>query len=280
MNHSVIDQALIQWLNDIAKRAGEAILAVYEQSELGIETKSDATPVTRADMHANAVIEAGLQLLPEQYPILSEESVHASFDERRDWSRYWLVDPLDGTQEFINRNGEFSVNIGLIENSYPLFGMVYIPATNTSYWGGKELGAFRQKDNQLPVAIHPRTFNPEQDVVVLGSRSYGTDRAKAYLKQLQSFYSNLEFNPVGSALKSCFIADGQADIYPRIGPTSEWDTGAVQAVVEGAGGLFLNPEGERFSYNRKESLVNSDFLVIGDTSINWRAFWNKDFIPD
>ena len=275
----MIDQALVQKLEDIARKAGEAILEIYQQDDLGIQTKSDTTPVTRADLRANAVIEAGLESLPAQYPILSEESVHTPFEQRRHWHRYWLVDPLDGTKEFINRNGQFTVNIALIEDGYPLFGMVHVPASNTSYWGGKGLGAFRQRDDQPPVSIRPRPFAPDREVVVLGSRSYGTERARSYLQKLKSFYPGLEPRGVGSALKSCFIADGQADIYPRLGPTSEWDTGAVQAVVEGSGGLFLNPEGERFAYNRKEDLKNSDFLVIGDSSMDWRAFWNKETIP-
>lgn len=275
----MIDQALVQQLEDIARAAGKAILEVYEQEDLGVETKSDATPVTKADMKANAVIEAGLKSLSVQYPVLSEESAHTPYPERKNWQRYWLVDPLDGTQEFINRNGQFTVNIGLVENGYPIFGMVHIPAINTSYWGGLGKGAFRQRDDQPPVAIRPRTFTPEKDVIVLGSRSYHSDQAKAYLKQLEQFYPNLQAKNVGSALKSCYIADGQADIYPRIGPTSEWDTAAVQAVVEGAGGLFLNSKGERFVYNQEESLKNGNFLVIGDTSIDWRAFWNKEMIP-
>lgn len=275
----MIDQALVQQLEDIARAAGEAILEVYEQGDLRIERKSDATPVTKADKKANAIIEAGLGSLSVQYPILSEESDHPPFAERKNWQRYWLVDPLDGTQEFINRNGQFTVNIGLVENGYPVFGMVHIPATNTSYWGGLGLGSFRQRDDQPPVAIRPRTFTSEKDMIVLGSRSYHSDKARAYLRQLGNFYPNLQAKSVGSALKSCYVADGQADMYPRIGSTSEWDTAAVQAVVEGAGGLFLNPEGERFAYNQKESLDNGNFLVIGDTSIDWRAFWNKETIP-
>ena len=270
----MIDQALVQALEEIARQAGRAILSVYDQDELGVETKEDSTPVTKADLKANVIIEEGLKKLSPQYPILSEESAHTAYEERKLWHRYWLVDPLDGTQEFINGNGQFSVNIALIEEGYPLFGMVHIPTTNTSYWGGKGMGAFRQKDDQPPVAIHPRPFNHSGDVVVLGSRSYGTERAQQYLEQLKTIFPNLEPRKVGSALKSCHIAEGLADIYPRLGPTSEWDTGAVQAVVEGAGGLFLNPEGERFAYNWKESLTNSDFLVLGDPSLNWQQFWN------
>ncbi len=270
----MIDQALVQALQDIARQAGQAILSVYDQKDLGIETKQDSTPVTKADLKANAIIEDGLRQLPVDYPILSEESDKTPYEERRHWQRYWLVDPLDGTKEFIKRNGQFSVNIALIEKGYPLFGVVHIPVTNTTYWGGTELGAFRQKDDQPPVAIHPRAFDPQREVVILGSRSFGNERAQNYLEQLRQVFPNLQSRKVGSSLKSCQIAEGSADIYPRLGPTSEWDTGAVQAVVEGAGGLLLNPEGERFAYNRKESLLNSDFLVLGDASIDWTPFWN------
>lgn len=257
----------------IAREAGEAILAVYHQADVGIQTKADATPVTHADLAANRVIAEGLRNLSVKYPLLSEESDHSPWQERKNWQRYWLVDPLDGTQEFINRNGEFSVNIALMENHYPLLGVVHIPTTDTTYWGGKGLGAWKQDQFSKRHAIHPRQLAREQEVIVLGSRSYGTEAARNYLNSLKSIYPGLKYRKVGSALKSCLIAEGQADIYPRLGPTSEWDTGAVQGVVEGAGGVFLNPEGQRFSYNMKESLINTDFLVLGDQSINWAKFW-------
>ncbi|OED42229.1 3'(2'),5'-bisphosphate nucleotidase [Endozoicomonas sp. (ex Bugula neritina AB1)] len=274
----MIDKILIQQLEEIARQAGLAILSVYDQEDLGIQTKQDSTPVTEADLKANAIIEEGLKSLSVQYPILSEESPHTPYTERKHWHRYWLVDPLDGTQEFIKRNGQFSVNIALIEEGYPLFGMVHIPTTNTSYWGGKGMSAFRQKDDQPPLTIHPRPLDSSGEVIILGSRSYATDRAQRYLEQLKNIYPTLTSRKVGSSLKSCHIAEGQADIYPRLGPTSEWDTAAVQAVVEGAGGLFLNPEGQRFAYNWKESLLNSDFLVLGDSDIDWSSFWNKDML--
>ena len=256
-------------------------LEIYQEDDLGIQHKSDETPVTKADLAANAVIEKGLSALPAQYPILSEESTHTALKERSQWQRYWLVDPLDGTQEFINRNGQFSVNIALMEKSsdgrsYPLFGMVHIPVTNTTYWGGKGFGAFKQIANEPVEAIQPRRLQSDSEVVVLCSRSYKTQRAADFGEQLKIIYPTMEFKAVGSALKSCHIAEGIADIYPRLGPTSEWDTGAVQGVVEGAGGLLLDPAGERFSYNFKESLLNSDFLVIGDPSHHWQAYWNQD----
>lgn len=266
-------ESLIPGLVRIAREAGKQILAVYHQEDIGIETKADRTPLTRADLAANAVIVNELTSLPIKYPLLSEESDHPSWQERKNWQRYWLIDPLDGTQEFINRNGEFSVNIALVENNHPLLGIVHIPTTDTTYWGGKSIGAWKQGKDGLAQAIRPRKFAPEKEVVVLGSRSYGTEAASHYLDWLKTLYPDLISRKVGSALKSCLIAEGLADIYPRLGPTSEWDTGAVQGVVEGAGGLFLNPQGQRFSYNRKESLINPDFLVLGDQSIQWGDFW-------
>ncbi|WBA82007.1 3'(2'),5'-bisphosphate nucleotidase CysQ [Endozoicomonas sp. GU-1] len=266
-------ETLIPELVHIAREAGKGILAVYQQDDLGVQTKADTTPVTKADLAANAVIVNGLEGLPVTYPLLSEESDHPSWQERRNWQRYWLIDPLDGTKEFINRNGEFSVNIALIENNYPLLGIVHLPATDTTYWGGKSLGAWKQVNDGVANEIRPRKFAPQKEVIVLGSRSYGTEQASHYLNALKAVYPGLISRKVGSALKSCLIAEGQADIYPRLGPTSEWDTGAVQAVVEGAGGLFLNPDGQRFSYNLKESLINPDFLVLADKTIQWNNFW-------
>ena len=266
-------ESLTPELVHIAREAGKRILAVYHQDDLGVQTKSDTTPVTNADLAANAVIVDGLNSLSIKYPLLSEESAHPPWQERRSWQRYWLIDPLDGTKEFINRNGEFSVNIALIENNYPLLGIVHIPTTDTTYWGGISFGAWKQDKDGVAQTIQPREFAPEKQVIVLGSRSYGTTEARNYLNSLKAIYPGLTSRNVGSALKSCLIAEGLADIYPRLGPTSEWDTGAVQGIVEGAGGLFLNPDGQRFSYNMKESLINPDFLVLGDRTIQWQSFW-------
>ena len=271
---------LIKAVREIARKAGDVILEVYEKQELGIQKKADATPVTQADFRANEVIEKHLLRLEVGYPILSEESTHADLSVRQTWGRYWLVDPLDGTQEFINGNGQFTVNIALMEKadngcSYPLFGVVYVPVTRTTYWGGKQSGAFKQVGNEPVESIKPRSLDSD-NVVVLGSRTYGTTGAAEFIEQLREIYPGLTARKVGSALKSCLVAEGEADIYPRIGPTSEWDTAAVQGVVEGAGGVLLSPAGERFAYNFKDNLVNSDFLVIGDTSTDWQSFWNPD----
>ncbi|WP_422139520.1 3'(2'),5'-bisphosphate nucleotidase CysQ [Endozoicomonas sp. ALC020] len=275
----MFDNKLIESVKQIAREAGEAILTLYHQQDLGVQHKSDKTPVTVADLKANEVIERGLKALDVQYPILSEESEHTAFTERCQWERYWLVDPLDGTQEFINGNGQFTVNIALMEKSedgrsYPVLGVVHVPDENTIYWGGSDLGAFKQTEDQPAVSITPRSFQPGKETVALGSRSYGTERAAVFIEKLRALYPNLEVRPVGSALKSCHVAEGLADIYPRLGPTSEWDTAAAQAILEGAGGLLLDPHGKRFSYNFKESLLNSDFLVVGDRTQDWSKIWN------
>ncbi len=279
----MIDPSLIDAVKQIARKAGDAILDIYDQDDRGIQTKADETPVTRADLKANDIIVNDLQMLQELYPILSEESDHDSLELRKSWQRYWLVDPLDGTQEFINRNGQFTVNIALMEKaengrSYPLFGMVHVPVGNISYWGGQTLGAFRQMDDEPIVAIKPRSFKPEQEAVALGSRSYKTERAVQFAQYLETIFPNLEIRAVGSSLKTCQVAEGTADFYPRLGPTSEWDTGAPQGVIEGAGGALLDPEGNRFSYNYKESLLNSDFLVMGDVTMPWRSFWKSEVL--
>ena len=265
-------ESLLPQIIHIARAAGEAILAVYAQDDVGIRTKADATPVTKADFAANQVIADRLAEL-SQYPVLSEESEHKPWQERQNWQRYWLVDPLDGTREFIKRNGEFSVNIALIEGNYPLFGVFHLPFFRTTYWGGAGLGAWKQENGAEAMAITTRTFQPEKEVVALSSRSHITEATAHYLEALQAVYPNMTLKKVGSSLKSCLVAEGLADIYPRLGPTCEWDTGAVQAIVEGAGGVLLMPDGQRFTYNAKESLVNGDFIVLGDPSIGWSEFW-------
>ena len=238
-----------------------------------MQTKSDATPVTKADFAANAVIVKRLNSLSVKYPVLSEESEQMEWSVRQQWQRYWLVDPLDGTKEFINRNGQFTVNIALIDQHYPVLGIVYVPCADTIYYGGLDFGAWKQEGSSKAVPISSRKFEPENEVIALGSRSYGSERAQQYIDSLKKRYPNLELRKVGSSLKMCTVAEGAADLYPRLGPTSEWDTGAAQAVVEGAGGLFLNKAGQRFSYNQKESLINPDFLVVGDNNAGRQAFW-------
>jgi 3'(2'), 5'-bisphosphate nucleotidase len=256
-------ERLIPELLALARRAGAAILEVYRQP-IDVVTKADASPLTIADLRSHQIITAGLAELEPAMPILSEESSDVPFATRATWSRYWLVDPLDGTKEFLKRNDEFTVNIALIEGHAPRLGIVYVPAQGVVYWGGSAVGAFRQADRDPiePIRVTARAATPLR---VVGSRSHGSDELATALERLGPH----ELVPLGSSLKFCSIAEGRADIYPRFGPTSEWDTAAAQAVVEGAGGRVLDGQGRPLRYNTKESVLNPYFVAFGDTSRDW-----------
>jgi 3'(2'), 5'-bisphosphate nucleotidase len=260
----VVQAELLQEVVVLAQRAGNAILSVYgEQFE--VTHKSDQSPLTMADLRSHEVISQGLRALTPEQPVLSEEASDISFEQRRQWPRYWLVDPLDGTKEFVSRNGEFTVNIALIENHVPVLGVVHVPVTNTTYTGATGLGAYRQIDGQTPEPLHVRSpaANPLR---IVGSRSHRGDTLDQYLPKLAPY----ELVAVGSSLKFCLVAEGSADFYPRFGPTSEWDTAAAQAVVEAAGGVVIKTNGEPLRYNTKADLLNPHFLVYGDRSRDWR----------
>lgn len=260
---------LLPGVIDLAGRAGDAILEVYNGavSDYGVEQKDDKSPLTQADLAAHDLIVEGLRALTPDMPILSEESGEIACEERRQWTRYWLVDPLDGTREFIKRNGEFTVNIALIEDGVPIMGAVFAPVLDTFYYGIRDEGACKQKRGGEAQAIHVVPLG-DGPVRVAGSRSHANERLVAYLDNL----GDHELRPMGSSLKSCLVAEGAADLYPRIGPTSEWDTGAAQAVVEAAGGRVTDTDGKPLRYNQKESLLNPDFLVFGDDSRDWTAY--------
>lgn len=250
---------------DIAREAGHKILEIYE-TDYAIEHKDDRTPLTDADMAAHHHIEAGLQTLTPDIPILSEESASIPFEERKQWSRYWLVDPLDGTREFIKRNGEFTVNIALIDEQEAVLGVVHVPVSGVSYFGARGQGAWRRDGDGKPERIQTREI-PDKPTIA-GSRSFRGD-------SLNNFLGNLgehEFISMGSALKSCLVAEGRADVYPRFGPTSEWDTAAAQCVVEEAGGVITDVDMRRMRYNTKESLLNPHFFVSGDPDKDWSVY--------
>jgi 3'(2'), 5'-bisphosphate nucleotidase len=253
-------------LLDLIRQAGDAILEIYD-SEFEIETKKDNSPLTAADLASHHLIVTNLEKLTPEIPILSEESAKIPYDTRKNWSRYWLIDPLDGTREFIKRNGEFTVNIALIEDNRPRFGAVYAPVLKTLYYGTPGQGASKQIENAPPqkISVAERCREP---ALVAGSRSHAGDSLKLFLQNLGEH----ELVSMGSSLKLCLVAEGKADIYPRLGPTSEWDTAAAQAVVEAAGGQVTTLEIEPLKYNTKESLLNPHFLVFGDASVNWSAF--------
>lgn len=240
----------------IARQAGEKILEVYARDDFDTRLKADDSPLTEADIAAHHIIVDGLTALDANIPILSEESADISWQERQHWSRYWLVDPLDGTKEFIKRNGEFTVNIALIENHQPVMGVVYAPVLDIVYVGSEQ-GAFRI-DSSGSKAIHVKPHQPGEIWKVVGSRSHAGDSLLAYLDALGEH----EMVAMGSSLKLCLVAEGQAHVYPRLGPTSEWDTAAAHAVVNAAGGRVVQADSDEvLLYNSKESLLNPHFIV-------------------
>jgi 3'(2'), 5'-bisphosphate nucleotidase len=253
----------------LAKKAGAAIMDVYEGDErrdFGATTKIDNSPLTQADLRAHEIIVLGLQSLTPQWPVLSEESADVPFSERVQWQTYWLVDPLDGTKEFVSRNGEFTVNIALIHNHAPIMGVVYVPVPDALYVGGAGQGAFKQVGSGELASIKP-TVPAKIPPRVVGSRSHRGELLDAYLTRL----GDHELVSMGSSLKFCLLAEGRADLYPRLGPTSEWDTAAAQAVVEGAGGIVCLLDGSPLRYNTKAEILNPHFFVYADQSRDWLA---------
>jgi len=248
----------------IARIAGEAILEVYASADPGTTTKADSSPLTQADLRAHGVIQAGLESLTPELPVLSEESAEVPYEVRRTWERYWLVDPLDGTKEFLARNGEFTVNIALIVGHHPALGVVYVPARDTLYWGVPGEGAWRSVGGATAVPIRARA-RAASPVRVVASRSHRGSELDPFLAHLGPH----ELVAVGSALKLCMVAEGTADVYPRLGPTSEWDTAAAHAIVVAAGGTVVMTDGEPLRYNTHAGMLNPDFLVYADRSRNW-----------
>ncbi len=258
------EQEFLAPLVAIAERAGQGILAVYD-TDFDVTEKGDSSPLTQADLAAHREIVASLHELTPDLPVLSEESAEIPWGERRHWERYWLVDPLDGTKEFIKRNGEFTVNIALIENGKPVAGVVHVPVKGTTYMGADGAGAFKREGNGGQAPIHVRI--PARAVPrVVASRSHRGPDVDAYLERLGEH----EIVSMGSSLKLCLVAEGVADVYPRLGPTSEWDTAAAHAVVAAAGGTVVEAvSGETLRYNAKETLLNPYFIVYGDNKRDW-----------
>lgn len=256
-------KSLVDPVSDLARQAGAAILEVYAGS-FDVTNKADSSPLTIADLRAHEIIVKGLSAITPNIPVLSEEASDISFEQRREWSRYWLVDPLDGTKEFVSRNGEFTVNIALVDEHRVVFGVVFVPVNDTLYVGVREHGAYKQVGSQPRMAIGA-TSPAASPLRLVGSRSHRDSTLDAHLPKLEP----CEFLAVGSSLKFCLVAEGAADLYPRFGPTSEWDTAAAQAVVEAAGGAVVKLDGSPLSYNTKAELLNPHFLVFGDTSKDW-----------
>jgi 3'(2'), 5'-bisphosphate nucleotidase len=256
-------------LVDLARRAGDAILDIYH-TDFEVETKDDESPLTKADLAAHRVIAEGLAALTPDVPLVSEESSPPDFATRSRWQRYWLVDPLDGTKEFISKNGEFTVNIALIEHGRPVFGVVGVPAQGTVYSGDVAAGAAFRHDGDGRQALHGRPMEEGAPVVVVASRSHGGERLERYLEQLGEVFPEVSRTPVGSSLKLCILAEGRADLYPRLGPTSEWDIAAAHAVLQAAGGAVWAVDGSPIRYNAKESFLNAEFFAVADAGFPWQ----------
>jgi 3'(2'), 5'-bisphosphate nucleotidase len=250
----------IELLKEIAVEAGNEILKIYHDERLSkeIENKSDNSPLTLADKASNKVIVSSLSKSFPEIPILSEEEKHVDFAERANWKKFWLVDPLDGTKEFIKRNGEFTVNIALIDKGYPVLGIIYAPVFDTIYVGDV-LEKIAYKIDREGVQTELKVNYKSEKRIAVGSRSHSSQEEADLLKT----YDVVDTISVGSSLKFCMVAEGKADIYYRHGPTMEWDTGAGQAIVEASGGTVTNMQTQkRFQYN-KENLLNGSFLVKG-----------------
>ena len=256
---------LIEPIVALAIDAGRAILEVYS-TDFDVQNKDDESPLTQADLASNRCFVGGLETLTPDVPIISEESGLPGFDERSRWDRYWLIDPLDGTREFVNRNGEFTVNIALIDNQRPVLGVVHVPVHDKTYVGCDGLGSDVRHNGETPRPIHVAASS-STPVRVVGSRSHRGASLDAYLARLGEH----DMVPMGSSLKFCVVAEGGADLYPRLGPTSEWDTAAAQAVVEQAGGSVVTLDGKPMKYNTKDDILNPYFFVTGASDRDWLA---------
>ena len=256
--------ALLPAVIDIARRAAGAILEVYD-GEFAVEHKDDRSPLTAADRAAHGVIVAGLQALTPQWPVLSEESVAVPYAQRRAWQRYWLVDPLDGTREFVKRNGEFTVNIALIDAGRPVLGVVQVPVRGEVYAAAEGVGAYHLAADGVRRELRVADYQGGP-LRVVASRSHGSPE----LAQLLAALPGHQIVSIGSSLKICLVAAGEADFYPRHGPTSEWDTAAAQCVLEQAGGQLTDFALRPLRYN-KESNLNAPFLAFGAGERPWQA---------
>jgi 3'(2'), 5'-bisphosphate nucleotidase len=261
--------ALLEQVIDVAKQAGALILEVYGAAHIASEKKADDSPLTQADLRSHRSIVAALGTLQPMLPVLSEESSAEELRQRHSWQRYWLVDPLDGTKEFLSRNGEFTVNIALIDAGVPVLGVIQLPVKHIVYAGARGRGALRidADGSRSTIKVQAPSSEPPR---VLGSRSH---RNAALAPVLERFGAH-ELLSIGSSIKFCLVAEGSADLYPRLGPTSEWDTAAGHAVLEAAGGTLRRvADGEPLRYNQHEGLLNPDFVAFGDERIGAR--WER-----
>jgi len=253
-------RSLLEATIRLAKQAGVDILKVYQQKHVNVQQKSNHSPLTEADLRAHHTLVSGLKKLTPALPILSEEDCDIDYAERKTWGTYWLIDPLDGTREFLQRNDEFVVCIALIKNQQPVLGVIYAPVFDDCYFAGEGVGAFKLQQRDW----HPiKTKSPRQSLnVVMGRRKY-RQAVRDYLSKLGDY----QLLRMGSAIKFGLVAEGKADLYLRLGKTSEWDTAAGQCIVEQAGGRVVDLSGESLHYNAKRSLLNPHFIAVGDPQL-------------
>lgn len=262
---------LVDELDRLARKAATAILDVYGKDDFAVQYKDDASPLTEADLESHRILTAGLERLQPQLPVLSEENAaQIHYRTRRAWDRYWLVDPLDGTREFLKRNGEFTVNIALIEFGRPVIGVVHVPVSGKSYIGRMEAHAELRRNTNQSRAIRVSGGSSGRRLRIVGSRSHGGGELDGFARTLGKH----EFLAIGSSLKFCLVAEGRADAYLRLRPTSEWDTAAGHAVLAAAGGTVTDLDGLPLRYNARESLINPSFLASGDLARDFLAAAN------
>ncbi len=272
----IIMEALLKDVVYIAREAGKEILEIYSTDDFGVQIKGDDSPLTKADLAAHDIIVGFLEKNYPAIPSFSEESTDIPFELRRQWKQCFIIDPLDGTKEFIEKNGDFTVNIGLIENGKCILGVIYLPVLDILYFAADGLGAFKQEQDQPAYKINVRKLhqkNGKNHITVVASRRHGLDKVKMLCKNFASY----DLTSRGSSLKMCLIAEGSADFYPRLALTAEWDTAAAQAIVEQAGGRIVQLDFSEMTYNQKENILNPFFLVLGDPSFNWK---NELVIPE
>ncbi|VAW84790.1 3'(2'),5'-bisphosphate nucleotidase [hydrothermal vent metagenome] len=247
----------------IAEQAAVAISDIYHK-EYSIIKKIDHSPLTDADLASHQIIEEGLLALTPELPLISEEGTEPPFDERQQWQSYWLVDPLDGTREFINKTDEFVINIALINNNKPVLGVIHVPVTGVVYYAVQGYGAFKKNKGKEPEKIRSKVWDGGKIRIVASSRA-----SNIHYQNLKKCLNDSETIIMGAALKSCLVAEGAADLYVRYGETSEWDTAAAQIIVDESGGALMALDGLPLQYNRTSSLLNESFIVVGDRHHDW-----------
>lgn len=275
----MLDLQLLNAVNQIAIAAGNEILEVYNSGQaIEVTAKQDDSPLTDADRRANRVIVERLAILTPDIPVLSEESDAIDYEIRKSWRRYWLVDPLDGTKEFINRNGEFTVNIALIESGQPIAGVVTVPVSGVCYLGGRDIGAWKMNANGADSQARSIAIQPMQQdsaLRIVASRLHRGAELDTLIAKLERQHGAATIVSMGSSLKMCLLAEGSADIYPRMAPTSEWDTAAAHAILAAAGGEIVDLQFQPLRYNTKAELLNPFFIALADPDYPWQQLLDK-----